>query len=450
MEFNNPILPKYVEHVLDRFRRCGFEAFLVGGCVRDFLLKRTPKDFDVCTNATPDEIKNCFNDTRLVETGVRHGTLSLIFGFDKIEVTTYRAEEGFSDLRRPDKVIFVDDIKQDLSRRDFTVNAMAFNRDCGLVDPFGGYSDLKSGIIRTVGDARIRFSEDGLRVMRALRFASVLGFDIDSDTSEAIIEFRHLLSKISKERVSSELSMLLLGDNVENILINYSKVFEVIIPEIGPSIGFEQYNKYHNLDVYTHSAKAVSCSVPRLIVRLALLLHDIAKPKCFTIDKEGIDHFYRHNELGQEISMDILKRLRYDNETIKSVGKLVYYHGCDVAPDKKAVKRWLNKLGEDQFRCLLEVKYADFMAQSGIELEGRTNAIEEIKVLLEEINEEGSCITVKDLALTGDDLIKMGVPQGKQIGRILSALLDMVLNETLPNNKDDLLKTSKEVYNDLR
>ncbi len=437
------LLPEAVEYILNRLAECGFEGYIVGGSVRDLLCGETPNDFDFCTDATPVEIKKCFADHRMLDIGAKHGTVTLILENTNYEITTFRTEEGYRDRRRPDKVCFVRDISSDLARRDFTINAMAYNRLVGIIDLFGGEEDLRNRVIRTVGDANLRFEEDALRIMRALRFASALGFSIEEQTEKAIFDSRALLLDVSSERLRDELSKLLVGDGVVDILLRYSSVLEVFIPEISASIGFLQHSPHHRYDVYEHTARSIGTAPKQLEVRLTLLFHDLAKPQCFTTDEQGVGHFYNHQKIGSDIAIDALRRLRYKNETVSAVAELVRWHQSDIATTQKSVKRWLSKLGTDRFFQLIDVKIADNRALCAYDVTDRIDRFHAIGLMAKEIVEQNACLSIKDLAIDGNDLKSLGIPQGKEIGRALSVLLEKVLNETLPNEKHELIRYIK-------
>ena len=438
-------LPTEVEYIIDTLGEKGFEAYAVGGCVRDSILGKQPHDWDVCTSALSAQVISCFAGQRVIETGLQHGTVTLMLNEKPFEVTTFRVDGEYTDNRRPDEVEFVRELKSDLARRDFTCNAMAYNLQTGLVDYYGGQRDLAAGIIKCVGDANKRFQEDALRIMRALRFAAVLGFSIDDDTAKAMHNNRALLGNIAAERIAAELNKLIMGDNLVELLSAHFPVLAEIIPELGPTVGFEQNNPYHCYDVLTHTLASVDAAPKDLQVRLTMLFHDIGKPKNYSQSEDGIGHFYGHAELSSLLAHEILLRLKYDNDMIRAVMQLVLYHDAEIAPRRKHIKRWLNKIGEVSFRQLLEVKRADAMAQSEKYQQGKLGALDAVLPILDEIIAERQCFSLKDLAVNGRDLIAAGVPQGTAIGAILNRLLEMVVDEEAENDRAVLLEAASEL-----
>lgn len=440
-------IPKGAKAIVLGLRYENHEAYVVGGCVRDSLLGREPKDWDICTSATPQEVKEHLNrcSVRTIDTGLKHGTVTAdMERAGKYEITTFRIDGDYSDNRRPDSVTFTESIYQDLSRRDFTINAMAYN-SAGLIDPFHGVDDLKNGIIRCVGNPNDRFGEDALRILRALRFASVYGFSIEKDTAQAIHDNAWRLTNIAAERIHSELCKLLLGNGVLPVLLDYSDVIATIIPEMKPCIGFNQNNKYHQYTIYDHIAHAVSNYTGKdIAVKVALLLHDIGKPCCYTEDENG-GHFHGHGNYSYDISKVVLERLRFDTATKQEVLDLVLYHDTVIEPTTKTVRRWLCKIGERRFSQLLDVRMADIKAHAEGTQESRIERCVALGVLMTEILEQEKCFSLKDLAINGKDIISLGVPQGKQIGVILHELLEEVILDTLPNERDVLLRKAVEL-----
>ena len=436
-------LPEQAKIVLNRFEENGYEAYAVGGCVRDSLLSKRPLDWDITTNALPQETEKVFGDFRIIETGLKHGTVTVIVDSMQIEITTFRIDGKYSDSRRPDSVVFTRNLKDDLCRRDFTVNALAYNPKSGIADCFGGKEDLDKRMIRCVGDPDRRFGEDALRILRALRFASVLGFEIEEKTADSIHRNRDLLKNIASERIAAEFNKLLCGINVENILLGYSDVIAVFIPEIGPMIGFNQRNPHHIYDVWTHTVKAVSASEDNLDVRLTMFFHDMGKPHVFTVDNRGIGHFYTHPKISAKLARQVLSRLKYDNDTIKRIDSLTFYHDVQIVPDKKRVLKWLGRLGEDDFRLLLEIKRADAIGQ-GPQSAGKLEYISELEKILNEVIEEKLCFSLKDLNINGNDLQRLGIPKGKEIGEILGKLLDDVMCGRCVNDRGSLLSKAKD------
>ncbi|MCL2248541.1 MAG: CCA tRNA nucleotidyltransferase [Oscillospiraceae bacterium] len=432
-------LPNKVKYIIKTLEASGFKAYAVGGCIRDSVMGKKPKDWDICTSALPEKTMEIFKSETVIPTGLHHGTVSLLLSGKLYEITTFRTDGVYSDNRRPDTVSFVTDLKADLSRRDFTINALAYNPSEGLIDPFSGIKDIERKMIRCVGDADKRFTEDALRIMRALRFSSKLSFEIEPITQEAIKRNRKLLQNIAVERIAVELDGLLIGGNVAEILTGYSEVLEVLIPEITPMIGFEQNNSYHHLDVWKHTVKAVESVPPDRILRLTMLFHDIAKPQCYS-ETNGGGHFYGHPKVSSEMARKILRRLKYDTRTIKTVTELIYYHDTDIALSEKSVKRWLRKLGEKNLRMLCSAKRADALAKSKERLNSQIEEIETIEKLIDKIIVEESCFSLKDLAITGKDLIDHGIPEGGLIGEVLNELLEMVIDEKSENTREELLK----------
>ena len=431
-------LPNEVQQVLNEFEAHGFEAYAVGGCVRDSLLGREPKDWDICTSAKPDEMLACFENYRVIPTGLKHGTITVLVGDTPFEVTTYRIDGEYSDNRRPDNVTFTASLKEDLGRRDFTVNAMAYSPTLGLADPFGGVKDLQNKLIRCVGDPVLRFNEDGLRILRAVRFAAVLGFDVHPSTEDAINDNLHLLDNISKERIAAELNKILLGNVPDFNPALFLTCVCAIVPEFKPCVGFQQNNPYHIYDVAWHTLYAVGHAPKDLHVRLALLLHDIGKPRCYTEDERG-GHFYGHQKVSADMAREILTDLKYDNNTIDTVTKLVTHHMADIAPAKASVKRWLNKLGEALLRKLIHVIRADAMTHSDLGLREYLDKLAEVERLLEEVIAEDACFTLKDLAVNGDDIMALGVSEGKEVGVILNRLLEAVMDGRTENTREALI-----------
>jgi len=442
MEFDIT-LPMPVARALSILEACGYEAYVVGGCVRDSLLGRTPNDWDITTNATPTEMKACFSDFRVIETGIQHGTLTVIIDGMQLEITTYRNDGEYLDNRHPVQVTFSKHIEDDLSRRDFTVNAMAYHPTKGLVDLFGGREDLQNRVVRAVGDAKTRFEEDGLRILRAIRFASVLDFDIAKDTAKAVHSCRNLLSGIAAERIREEFCKLICGRGAVRILRDYIEVISVFMPELHRCVGFEQNTKYHCFDVFEHTLQALAlCEDDDLITRLGILLHDIGKPLCYTEDGQG-GHFKGHAPIGVEITREILLRLRFDNETIHRMERLVEWHDIPLSAEKKRVKRLLQKLSDADILRLLEIKRCDRLAHAP-DFREMPPELAEIPSVIDEIRAEDACLSLRTLAIDGADLMALGIPEGKKIGEMLHALLDDVIDERLPNEKSALLQAAKE------
>ncbi|MBQ7124033.1 MAG: HD domain-containing protein [Oscillospiraceae bacterium] len=421
----------------------GFEAYAVGGCVRDSLLGKVPTDYDVTSSAAPDEMKAVFKNEHVIETGIKHGTLTVLINKNPIEITTFRVDKEYLDNRHPSKVEFARSLKEDLARRDFTVNALAYSQKTGIIDLFGGAFDLEKGIIRCVGDSEKRFDEDALRIMRGLRFASVLGFEIEEKTSAAIKEKRELLKNVSAERLSSELIKLLCGKNAAKILLEYSDVLSVFIPELSALKGFEQHHFRHDKDVLGHTAAVIDNIPPKPVLRLAAFFHDIAKPDSFSIDESKTGHFYGHAPLGAEKAEAILSRLRFDNETKKAVCELIRHHEDRFEPSPKAIKRVLGKIGPSLYDDLLTLMYADDLGKKP-EYQNPKSFYDEYRLIAKKIVEEGECFSLKKLAVGGSDLISLGISPGPEMGRILNALLEKVINGELSNEKEKLIEEIKK------
>ncbi len=437
------ILPIPALRALSVLEACGYEGYTVGGCVRDSLLGRAPNDWDITTNATPDEMKACFKNFRVIETGIRHGTLTVIVDGMQLEITTYRNDGEYLDNRHPVQVTFSEHIEDDLSRRDFTVNAMAYHPTKGLVDLFGGREDLKARVMRCVGDAKTRFCEDGLRILRAIRFASVLDFDIEENTAKAVHECRNLLSGIATERVREEFCKLICGRGAVRILREYIDVIAVFLPELSRCVGFEQNTKYHCYDVFEHTLQALAlCKDTDLVTRLGILLHDIGKPLCYTEDEQG-GHFKGHAPAGVEITKEVLARLRFDNETVRRMELLVEWHDIPLSAEKKRVKRLMQRMSDADILRLLEIKRCDRLAHAK-DYREIPPELALIPSVIDEIRAEDACLSLRTLAVGGDDLMELGIPKGKQIGEMLHVLLEEVIEERLPNEKNALLQAAKE------
>lgn len=437
------ILPLPVARALSILEAHGYEAYTVGGCVRDSLLGRTPNDWDITTNATPEQMKACFDDFRVIETGIQHGTLTVIVEGMQLEITTYRNDGEYLDNRHPVQVTFSKHIEDDLSRRDFTVNAMAYHPQKGLVDLFSGRDDLTARVIRCVGDAKTRFEEDGLRILRAIRFASVLDFEIEENTAKAIHGCKHLLSGIAAERIREEFCKLICGRGAVRILRAYIDVVAVFIPELATCVGFEQNTKYHCYDVFEHTLHALElCENDDFITRLGILLHDIGKPLCYTEDEQG-GHFKGHAPAGVEITRNLLSRLRFDNETIHRMELLVEWHDIPLSAEKKRVKRLMQRINDADILRLLEIKRCDRLAHAE-NFQELSPDLALIPFVIDEIRTEDACLSLRTLAVDGADLMELGIPEGKMIGQMLHILLDEVIDERLLNEKNALLQAAKE------
>ena len=425
----------------------GYEAYLVGGCVRDNLLAVAPKDYDITTNALPSQVIAAFNNYKIIVIGLKHGTVIVIIEDMPIEITTYRVDGEYTDNRRPDNVSFTRDLKEDLARRDFTINALAYNNKDGIIDFFGGIEDLKNKIIRCVGIPDQRFNEDALRILRALRFSSVLGFEIQTNTAESIHKNKKLLLNIANERISIEFSKLLCGDNkeIEKILIEYIDVFGVFIPELLPMKGFDQNNNYHIYDVYKHSVKAVINTPKVLMLRLSAFFHDIGKPLSYSQDNKGTGHFYGHSKKSEEMVRIILRRLKFDNSIIEIVSSLVLYHDITIEVDEKKIKHVLNNFSYDVYKSLIALKRADILSQNPKFL-SRLETLDKIEKMIDKIISEGQCYTIDKLEIDGNDLIKLKIPQGNKLGKTLDYLLTAVINGDFPNEREILLNKAEKYF----
>lgn len=436
------ILPEEVRKIIGVLKERGYEAYAVGGCVRDSLLGREPDDWDITTSANPQEIKALFR--RTVDTGLQHGTVTVLMGHNGYEVTTYRLDGEYEDGRHPKEVAFTDNLVEDLKRRDFTINAMAYSEFGGLVDVFDGAGDLRRGIIRCVGDARERFAEDALRILRAVRFCAQLGFSMEAQTMEAIRELSANLRLVSAERIQVELVKLLVSPHPGYLRQAWELgVTGVILPELDLAMKTPQNNPHHIWSVGEHTLKALEEVRANKVLRLAILLHDLGKPLVRTTDEDGIDHFYGHPQEGAELARDILKRLKFDNDTLCKVVSLVRYHGTRPQPSEKNVRKHVNQVGEALYPLLLEVQRADAMAKNPETRQKRLRQLEQIQEIYQGILERKECLSLKDLAVKGGDLIQDGMEPGKEIGRVLNLLLEHVLEEPAHNTKEYLMEYSK-------
>ncbi len=438
-------VPEEVRALLARMEEQGEEAYAVGGCVRDALLGRMANDWDLTTSATPERMKEIFSDHRTVENGIKHGTLTVLRSGVPYEITTYRHDGVYLDNRHPSEVTFSKNIEDDLGRRDFTVNAMAYHPTRGLCDLYGGRKDLDRRIIRCVGEPSRRFREDGLRILRAIRFASVLDFTLEEQTERAVFAHKELLSGIAAERIREEFCKLLLGKGAVRVLRRYTSVIGVFLPEFEACMGFLQNSKYHCYDVGEHILHALDETEPELILRLAVLLHDIGKPLCYTEDELG-GHFKGHGEVGTEMTRAILTRLRFDKKTIERVTTLVKYHDRDFPAEERPIKRLMQKMSDEDIQILMRVKRADRLAHA----EGYNalpDSLEEIPRMVKRLRDAQVCLSLSTLAVKGDDLIALGIPAGKALGAMLNRLLEAVLEGTLPNERETLLDAVEKFHN---
>ena len=439
------MLPAGVHNALLRLNDAGFEAWLVGGCVRDRLMGITPHDYDVTTSATPEEIKAVFSDEKTIDTGLRHGTVTVLLSGEPIEITTFRAEDVYSDHRHPDAVRFTQSLHEDLARRDFTVNAIAMGESGRLCDPFGGQADLGNGLLRAVGDPEARFREDALRILRCLRFAAVLGFEIEPETARAMERCKGLLSFVSAERICTELTKLLCGRSVRSVLSAHAAILFTVLPELEPMKGFDQCNYHHIYDVMEHTVRVVENVPPEPRLRWAALFHDAGKPACFSMDSDGVGHFYGHAEHSRVLADAAFRRLKMDNATREAADRLIRYHDWPIEPAAPTVRRALGKLGPEGFRELLCLKRADNLAQSPV-FRDRLEIYDRIEALAEQILEEQQAFSLRDLAVNGSDLLSLGIAPGPEMGRILNALLDAVISERLPNDREPLLAEARTYF----
>ena len=429
------MLPQPVRYVLERLSSAGFAACAVGGCVRDTLLCREPSDWDVTTAAHPDQVLSLFGGYAL-PTGLKHGTVTVRSGEMHIEVTTFRTDGPYTDHRRPDEVFFSDRLEDDLARRDLTVNAMAMDTAGRIIDPVGGREDLRAGILRCVGDPSRRFEEDALRILRTLRFASVLGFSIEAHTADALREKAPLLRYIAAERILPETDRLLCGEFVLSVLTDYPATLGVFLPELLPCVGFDQHNRHHIYDVWGHTAHAVAAAPPDRVLRWTMLLHDVGKPSCFTQDAQGTGHFYGHPCLSAELAECVCRRLRMDRCTAERIVTLVCWHDRDIPRTEKAIARAVSQLGEETFRQLLAVKRADNAAQSADD-RPRLRDIQQAEDILNALLAKRQCFSVRNLAVNGNDLLARGL-RGREIGDALQFLLSAVLDGA-ENDREKLL-----------
>ena len=436
-------VPEKVRYIIDKLEENGFKAYMVGGCVRDLLRNKIPNDYDITTSALPEDVISIFDKT--IPTGMKHGTVTVVLDGEMFEVTTFRVDGEYLDSRRPEGVTFVNNLREDLSRRDFTINAMAYNNSEGLQDFFDGELDLKNSIIRTVGDAHKRFEEDALRMMRAVRFSAQLGFTIDVDTLQAIRDLNYLIDNISVERIREEVNRILINDsNCIELLLDVG-LLDRFMPELVACKGCVQNNPYHVYDVFKHTLVATESIKDTLYLRLTMLFHDIGKVPCKTTDDKGIDHFYHHPRESCYLARDIMKRMKYDNKTIDKVLTLIQYHDITLN-SKKSIRRLLSKISKEDFEDLLLVKEADMRAHNPEYLQESLEIINNTREKYLEVIKEADCFSLKDLAINGRFLIDNGyASQGKDVGFILNYLLDKVIEEPDKNNIEDLTNFINEL-----
>ena len=440
-------IPDDVKIIMNILTENNFKSYIVGGACRDMILGKIPTDYDICANAIPEEMIKIFHNFHIISTGIKHGTVTVMYNNVGYEVTTFRIDGNYSDNRRPDNVKFVDNIIDDLGRRDFTINAMAYNEKEGLIDPYDGYPDLTiNNVIACVGNADTRFSEDPLRMLRAIRFSAQLGFDIDTRTRWAIVANANKIEKISKERIRDEICKILMSENPQNIeKLQSMGLMKYVIPKLELCFGVKQDNNYHNLDVGEHVIKSLIDSPKDLNIRLALLLHDIGKPKCKTIDQDGQGHFYNHEEVSMQMAKVWLQKYRFDNDTIDEVCILILYHDYFADYSKKSIKKLLNMVGIDIALKLIEIRNQDIKAQSE-KYFYRLEECDKIKNIISEIISANEAFSIKDLAINGDDLIAIGFKEGEKIGKILNYLLGLVLEFPEYNSRNKLMETVKNDF----
>lgn len=437
-------LPKQVKKIIETLEQAGYEAYAVGGCIRDSVLGRKPNDWDITTSARPLETKALFR--RTVDTGLKHGTVTVLMDGEGYEVTTYRIDGEYEDGRHPKEVLFTSDLVEDLRRRDFTINAMAYNEKDGMVDAFDGMGDMERRIIRCVGDAGERFTEDALRILRAVRFSAQLGFSIEEKTREAVMRLAGNLAKISAERIQTEMIKLLVSPHPEELRTAWETgITAVILPEFDVLMETEQNTPHHRYTVGEHTLHALENVREDKVLRLAVLFHDMGKPQVRTVDETGRDHFKGHPVNSERIAEEVLHRWRLDNDTLNKVKRLVKYHDLRPALNQKSVRRIICRVGEDMFPMLLEVQRADILAQSSYGQEEKLHDLDEVNRIYHEILEERQCLSIKDLAVGGRELIADGMKPGKELGQMLALLLDHVLEEPQHNTKEYLLDYSRRL-----
>jgi tRNA nucleotidyltransferase (CCA-adding enzyme) len=442
---NKITLPDNITKIIEMLESSGFQAFVVGGAVRDSILGRSVSDYDVCTNATPDEVSNLLDKWyRIIPSGIKHGTITAIdnnISKTSVEITTFRSDGKYSDNRRPDDVFFVSTIDEDLSRRDFTMNAIAYNPKTGFVDLFGGIDDIRVKLVKCVGNPNDRFNEDALRMMRAIRFCAQLNFGLEHNTELGIMKNASLILNVSAERIQTELNKILISNNPLKIeTLNEDGLLQYIIPELSRCFGFNQNNPHHIYELGEHTMNTLKNVPDKLHLRLTALLHDIGK---FDIDKKdmfGVSHFPKHSIISHDLSLDILKRLKYDNDMIEKVTTLILHHMDEIIPEKKYLKRVLNKLGEEATNDLLIFRMADAKAQHPEEFDLKLEKIHQSFEIIKEIIAEKECFSLKDLAINGDDLKKLGFQEGKIIGDTLKRLMEIVIDNPDKNTKENLIK----------
>lgn len=441
-------LPEHVNQIIHRLQEEGYAAYAVGGCVRDTLLGRAPQDWDITTSARPETVKTLFSHT--IDTGIQHGTVTVMLQHVGYEVTTYRIDGEYEDSRHPKEVTFTDNLLEDLKRRDFTINAMAYNDDSGLVDAFGGAKDLKDGVIRCVGRAHDRFEEDALRMLRAVRFAAQLGFVIDVETKDAIHDLADTIAKVSVERIQMELVKLLTSDHPDELRTAWELgLTEIFLPEFDRMMQTPQISKHHCYTVGEHTLHTLKEVPADKVLRITMLLHDVAKPVCISTDESGQNHFYGHPVEGAEMARVILRRLKFDNDTTDRVCRLVRYHDERPQLSERNVRRLASRIGQEFIPDLMKVKRADVLGQSLYKREEKLAYVDGFEYVFEELKAQKQCMKKSDLAINGRDLIEMGMHQGKELGVVLDYLFEQVLDEPELNTREKLLGLANNVRTSL-
>lgn len=436
-------MPFQIKELLERVENAGYKAYLVGGCVRDYVMGMQPHDFDIAVSCVPSETARIFADCRVIETGLKHGTVTVLYKGLGIEMTTFRVDGEYRDGRHPEAVTFSENIEDDLSRRDFTINSMAYGLKSGIIDPFGGRGDIEDGIIRCVGDPDKRLTEDALRILRALRFASRLGFSIEEGTKAALLSHKSDLKKISAERIFSELQQILCGKYIKSVMLEFHEIFSVILPPLAVQVGYDQCSKYHNSTLYEHTARAVEAAPAEPVMRLVMLFHDMGKPQCRTDGEDGAGHYYSHAQISMKIADELLRGFKCDNSRRATICQVVKYHDIPIDASRKYIRKKISDLGYDIFRCVMLAHIADDSAKADFVL-SRVDTEREILKIAEEIAAEKPCLTVKELAICGNDL-KSLLPPSPKMGEILKQLLAEVVEESISNEKNALFERAKQI-----
>lgn len=443
-------MPKNVDTAINLLQSAGFEAYAVGGCVRDSLLGKTPNDWDITTSAKPENMKSVFADFHCIDTGIKHGTVTVVIDGEPLEITTFRLDGEYEDNRHPKSVTFTSNLGADLGRRDFTVNAMAYSKMTGTVDLFGGQNDLKNGIIRCVGDPDRRFNEDALRILRALRFASALDFEIEEKTAQSLLKNRALLGNISEERIAKELLKLVCGKGAKRILTDFAPVLFEILPELQPMYKNSHDNPHHCYDIYEHTLIAVESINPEPTLRFAMLLHDCGKPAVKKFDENGVAHFYGHQRISAEISAQILARLKVSNKFRDEILFLVSNHDrWELYENTEKMPRYLSKFGLDGVLNLLKVMRADVLAQSP-EYRYRLDQIADAEEIAKNLAAQKPCLSLSELQINGRTLMDIGIPQGRKLGAVLAQLLDEVIDGVTKNTQEALTTRAREIYSEMK